>query len=200
MTKQGMTKTNSTMKRLLLAPVVYSAAMLLMFEDWLWNACATLGSHFTGLRALRKIEEVLVGLSPRLALCAYVMPAVLLFPVKLLALFAMARGHVSLGIVVILVAKLLGTALVARIYSLTKPALLSMPWFARWHNRFVVHKDRLILRLKTSPAWRHLRAELKRMSERRRYLWLRLRKRYFTGRFGRLCRKLIARKRARKQR
>jgi hypothetical protein len=55
------------------------------------------------------------------------------------------------GIAVIVVAKLGGAMVVARIYVLTLPTLLALGWFARCHNRFIMFKDQLIARLRASP-------------------------------------------------
>jgi hypothetical protein len=74
----------------------------------------------------------------------------MLFPVKIIALLAIAHGHALSGVSVFVVAKLGGAAVVARLYVLTRPALLSLAWFARCHNWFVALKDRLIARLRAT--------------------------------------------------
>jgi hypothetical protein len=95
--------------------------------------------------------------------------ALLLLPVKLLAI---AHGHALWGTAVFVLAKLGGAAVVARIYVLTLPSLLALAWFARWHNRFIMFKDKLITRLRASPAFNQVRrslASLRRMMRRLRY-------------------------------
>jgi hypothetical protein len=66
-----------------------------------------------------------------------------------------------LGLTVFVVAKLAGAAAVARLYMLTRPALLSLAWFARLHNWFVDLKDRWIARLKATAAWQECSAALR---------------------------------------
>jgi hypothetical protein len=82
-------------------------------------------------------------LPPYGALCLFVLPGLLLLPVKLLALVAIAHGHALSGIATIVVAKLGGAAVVARIYVLTLPTLLALGWFARCHGWFMMLKNHL---------------------------------------------------------
>ena len=55
----------------------------------------------------------------------------LLFPLKLLALWLIGQGQTGLGIAIIVAAKLLGTALVGRLFVLVEPQLMTFAWFAR---------------------------------------------------------------------
>lgn len=144
--------------RWLFAPLVYLAALLLMLEDWLWALGAAGMRRFAAWPPLRKLEAWICRLGPYAALVLLVLPATLLFPVKLLALWAIAHGHEILGLAVIIAAKLLGTALLARVYLLTRPVLLTIVWFARLLGWFLALKQRLIARLHATAAWQRVRA------------------------------------------
>jgi hypothetical protein len=150
-----------TFRRRLFAPLVYLAALFLMLEEWLWDVGARLMAKLAAFPPLRALERFIGRLGPLAALAVFVLPALLLFPVKLLALMAIARGHAMLGLAVFVVAKLAGAAAVARLYMLTRPALLSLAWFARLHNWFVDLKDRWIARLKATAAWQECSAALR---------------------------------------
>jgi hypothetical protein len=91
-------------------------------------------------------------------LCAFVLPGLLLLPVKLLALLAIAHGHALAGLAGFVAAKLGGAVVVARIYLLTLPTLLTLGWFARWHGGFLRLKERLLAALRASGFWRRVRA------------------------------------------
>ena len=143
-----------TLRRRLFAPLVYLAALFLLFEEWLWDLGARLMARLAAFPPLRALERGIGKLGPFAALAVFVLPALMLFPVKLLALLAMAHGHPMLGLSVFITAKLAGAAAVARLYALTRPALLSLRWFARLHNWFVCLKDHWIARLKATAAWR----------------------------------------------
>jgi hypothetical protein len=150
-----------TFRRRLFAPLVYLAALFLMLEEWLWDVGARLMAKLAAFPPLRALERFIGRLGPLAALAVFALPALLLFPVKLLALMAIARGHAMLGLAVFVVAKLAGAAAVARLYMLTRPALLSLAWFARLHNWFVDLKDRWIARLKATAAWQECSAALR---------------------------------------
>src|SRR5471030_1111215 len=76
-----------------------------------------------------------------------------------------ACGHALAGLAVIVLAKLASAAIVARIYVLTRPALLTLAWFARLETWFLALKERAIARLEATAAWqqlRHLMAAMRR--------------------------------------
>jgi hypothetical protein len=149
-------KRSRTLRNRLLSPLVYLAALILLMEDWFWDLGLRLIRLIVSWPPLKALERHIIALRPYPALCAFVLPAVLLFPVKILALIAIASGHPISGVCVIVVAKVGGAAVVARLYFLTRPSLLTLPWFARWHNRFMELKDHWIGRLKASDAFRRV--------------------------------------------
>lgn len=141
----------------LLAPLLYVVALLLLAEQWLWEVGNHLASKLARWPPLRALENGMRRLPPWAALLAFVIPGLMLLPIKFLALLAIAHGHPLMGVAVFVVAKVGGAMVVARIYVLTLPSLLALAWFARWHNRFIMFKDQLIARLRASPAYRQAR-------------------------------------------
>ena len=93
-------------------------------------------------------------LPPWAAVSVFATPALALLPVKLLALFLLGKGHALLGFGVLLAAKILGTAVLARLFTLTQPALMRLPWFARWYPRWKTWKDGVIAQVRASALWR----------------------------------------------
>jgi hypothetical protein len=187
----------------LLAPLIYLAALLLLIEEWFWDTGMYLGSLVVGWPPLKALETWLRGLPPYPALCVFVLPTLLLFPIKLLALFAIASGHVVSGVCVIVVAKLGGAALLARVYLLTRASLLTLPWFARWHGAFIRLKDRWVGALKATAAFEHTRLVLARLRRVGQAIKLRLRWKVRRGRHAmrptRIARRLLAMWRARRR-
>jgi hypothetical protein len=145
-------------QRWLLAPLVYLAAILLLLEDWLWDLGMRLMNRLAAWPPLHRLEAWICGLGPRAALVLFVLPATLLFPVKLLALWAMANGYPLTGVIVILLAKLGGAAAVARLYLLTRPVLLTIVWFAALLAWFLALKEHWIERLRATAAWQRVAA------------------------------------------
>jgi hypothetical protein len=174
-------KRSRSLRNRLLSPVVVAGALLLLLEEWCWDIGLALVRRVASWPPFKLIDSHIAALSPYPALCLFVLPALLLLPVKLLALFAIGAGYPVTGVAVFVIAKIGGAALVARVYFLTRPALLTLPWFARWHNRFIAIKDDWLGRLRQTGFYRRssLTSQLVRAAVRR--VWGRIRRR---GRHG----------------
>jgi len=128
-------------------------ALLLLFEEWGWEPLAALVARLAKLPFFAWLEKRIRLLPPYAALATFFVPALLLVPVKLAALWFIARGHGGFGLLVLVAAKLAGTALVARLFALTQPALMRLAWFARWYPRWKAWKDRVMDEVRRSPGW-----------------------------------------------
>jgi hypothetical protein len=133
------------------------AALLLLFEEWGWEPLAALVARLARLPFFAWIEQRVRMLPPYAALATFAVPALLLLPVKIAALFFIARGHGMLGLAVIVAAKLAGTAVLARLFTLTQPALMRLAWFAHWYPRWKAWKDRVMEEVRRTPAWQQAR-------------------------------------------
>jgi hypothetical protein len=74
------------------------------------------------------------------------------------ALWLIGHGNVLFGLLVIVAAKIAGTALVGRPFMLTRPRLIQMDWFANLYARWSAFKESLIAMVRASSAWRSARA------------------------------------------
>lgn len=132
-------------------------AMVILFQEWGWaplhRAMAVLGR----LPVLRHLEAAVAKLPPYAALAICGLPALALLPVKLAAVWLIGTGRPVLGLAVIVLAKVLGTALVARLFALTHPTLMTLPWFARLYARWMPWKAALLRWVRGSALWRSAR-------------------------------------------
>ena len=135
-----------------------AVALLILFEQWGWMPLARALGQLARWRVIARLERRIAGLAPRVALAVLFVPALALLPIKLGALWLVALGRVALGLAMLVVAKLIGTAVVARLYLLTHPQLMRMAWFARVHRRWIPWKTRVIAGLVDSPGWVAARA------------------------------------------
>ena len=103
------------------------------------------------------VPTVRLSLTRHGALLLFLAPAVMLFPLKLAALWLIEQGRPTLGITLIVAAKLIGTAFVGRLFILLESQLLSFAWFARalgwWHGT----KARVRVAVRRSTLWRTAR-------------------------------------------
>lgn len=130
------------------------AALVLAFEEWGWRPLVAWAARMAEWPPLARLEQRLRSAPPAWALASFLAPSLLLVPVKLLALWLIHLGHAGLGLLVIVVAKLLGTAVVGRIFVLTEPQLMQLAWFARAVGWWRATKVRVRAALATSATWR----------------------------------------------
>ena len=102
-------------------------ALVLIFEEWGWRPLSALVARLARFRLWAMTELWIAGLPPYGALLALGVPSAILIPAKLLGVYLLATGHFITAAAVIVAAKFASTALIARIFLLTKPALMQMP-------------------------------------------------------------------------
>ena len=147
---QTVTRLLAAVANATLLPLV---ALLLIFEEWGWEPLTRLFDRLTRLPLWGRVEHAIRSLPPYAALATFFVPMLALFPVKLLALYWISEGDALLGISVVVLAKILGTAVVARLFHLTHPALMRLPWFARLYLRWKSWKDGFIAGYKGTAVW-----------------------------------------------
>ncbi|MBC7682362.1 MAG: hypothetical protein H7172_08520 [Ferruginibacter sp.] len=133
-------------------------ALVLIFGEWGWDPLKRTMNRLARLPVWSQLEALIQRLPPYAALLVLCVPMVILLPVKLLAVYWLARGHTVLGLLVVLAAKVVGTAVAARLFQLTQPALMQLTWFRRWYPRWLVWKDGVIAQVKSARPWRMGRA------------------------------------------
>ncbi len=141
------------LKRILMPPMIVLAAFIMFFEEWLWDHLVAITARIARAPVFRVIEARLARLSPYSAMVVFLVPGAMLLPVKLAALYFIAHGHPGGGLIVIVVAKLIGTAIVARLYTVCRPALLTISWFRRLCEGLARFKERLYAAIRAMPAW-----------------------------------------------
>ena len=182
------------LKRLLVAVLLYAAAALLLIEDWLWDATTRALDRLGTFQLFRQMGTRIAALPPYAALATFSLPFLSLLPIKVVAVFALTKGHIVWGSTIIIAAKIGGTAITAKLYQLTKPSLMRISWLARLLTAFVGWKDRLIAMLKTTHAWHTLERTRSAIHRRWRVLRRCFRIRMGKSRLRRLINKLIARR------
>ena len=136
-------------RAILLAPML----LVLLFEEWGWIPLARAFAALGRLPLWAKLEQRIGQLPPWAALLAFGIPALALIPIKLLALYMFGKGHVALGLGLVIGAKVTGTALAARLFQLTQPALMQLRWFARMYVPWKIWKDRMLAQIRASALW-----------------------------------------------
>jgi hypothetical protein len=128
--------------------------VVIFIEEWGWRPLSALVAVIARWPPLASLEQSIRNAPRRVALALFLVPALLLFPVKLAALWLIQDGRATLGITVIVVAKVLGTAFVGRLFILVETQLMTFPWFARSVFWWRATRERVMAALRRSFVWR----------------------------------------------
>ena len=129
-------------------------ALIIVFEEWGWRPLADLLGRLARWRPWAAVEAAIIRLPPYAALVVFALPTLLLLPLKLLALLLIGNGQVILAGLLFVAAKVVATALIARLFMLTQPALMQIGWFAWSYDTVMPWKEALTARVRASWAWR----------------------------------------------
>jgi hypothetical protein len=129
-------------------------ALLILLEEWGWQPLADLLGRLARWQPWARVETAIARLPPYAALLVFALPSVVLLPLKFLALFLIAKGQLVLAGLLFAAAKVGATALVARLFLLTRPALMQIGWFAWAYDRFIPWKNALEDYVRSSYVWR----------------------------------------------
>jgi hypothetical protein len=136
-------------RKVLTPPMVILAALFLFVEEWIWDHLRDFMAWVARAPVLRWLEARIAALPPYAAMVIFLLPGLILLPVKLSAVWLAAHGHAIYAAGVFIGAKVVGTAVAARLFTLCRPSLLTVRWFERLYNWFGRLKDRLY----HSAAW-----------------------------------------------
>jgi hypothetical protein len=136
----------------------FLAALLILFEEWGWEPLQAGIARLVRALRLDSLERRIARLPPYVALVVTFAPVLLALPVKLAAVWLIARGQALLGLVLIVGVKVIGTAVLARLFALTRPTLMQLAWFARLHGRWMAWKSALLDWARATPAWQSAQA------------------------------------------
>ena len=151
------------LKRALELLFVPIAAALVFFEDVLLHYLGVAMAALARLPWIARMEAWLARLPPPAALVAFVAPSTLVLPVKLAAFWFALNGKLALATVSIVVGKVIATALVARLYKILRPTLVTMPWFLASEACVFRWRDRLYGFVRQLQVWQRITAMVQRM-------------------------------------
>jgi hypothetical protein len=138
----------------ILRPVVFLLATIYFLVDAIFlrvakSLASWIGEHwiFEGLRIW------IVSLRPYPTLALFVLPLVVLEPVKPIGAYWVGTGHVATGIIVLVIGEILKLVLVERLFSVSRDKLLAIPAFAWAYWKYRAAKDWL----SSVEAWQIVR-------------------------------------------
>lgn len=160
-------------------PVVFVlqlfAALIVLFEEWGWKPLSQAVAWLARYAPVARIEAWIAALPPYPSLLVFALPSALLLPLKFVAMWLLANGQMVAATGLFIGAKVVSTALVARLFTLTQPSLMRIVWFARAYNWFIPWKDAFFAKIRASWIWRYGRMVKSRAKQLTRHAWERIR-------------------------
>src|SRR5712691_8754299 len=115
------------MMRRLLRPLWILLALVFLFEAWLWDHLAPIVGWVVARIPLRAIKARLTTwierLPPPATLVVFIVPVLLLLPLKILGLWMLAHGYWLGALGVLATAKVVSLGVTAFVFDLTRPKL-----------------------------------------------------------------------------
>jgi hypothetical protein len=140
--KPGMTE---ALMRRMLRPLWVILALLFLLEAWLWDHLEPLVARVVNLIPWGRFKEwlraVIADLPPWAALGVFIIPLIVLLPLKFLEVFFIAKRQWLAAGLVLIIAKLLGLGVTAFVFEATREKLLQMVWFQRMYDWFIWARD-----------------------------------------------------------
>jgi hypothetical protein len=149
-------------------------ALWVLAEDAFWGVFERITAWMSRWAWLKSLEAFLSKCPPYLALGLFLIPGLILLPFKVLGLWLMGHHQYALGVSTFILAKVVGTALGARLFVVLKPTLMTLSWFASGLTRFLSWKAAVVAFAKTSYTYRLLqlvKRKLKRTKEKWLLIW-----------------------------
>jgi len=165
-------KPRPLIRRWLTRPLLFCAAVLLLIEEWLWQGAARLQRALARLPPVAACAEWVRRRTPYQALALFVLPLLVLVPLKGVIVLAFVHGRIVLATTVLVLEKVIFSLVFAALYQLTEPAITQIGWVLRAQVAFLHVRRALHAWLERQPAYREARAWLRRI---RRPHWLRRR-------------------------
>lgn len=126
------------MLRYLLRPVWVLLAIVFLIEAFLWDHLEPVVARLVAAIPLSALKQWLANrieaLSPAMTLIVFVVPLLLLFPLKVVGLWLLAHRCWTSALSTLLIAKLAGVGVSAFVFDVTREKLLEMEWFERLYE------------------------------------------------------------------
>jgi hypothetical protein len=126
-------------------PLLILLAIVFLIEAWLWRHLEPVVAGIVAWLPLRAVKARLAGiirkLPPAATLVVFVVPVAALFPLKVLGLWLLAHKYWIAAGGVLVFAKLVGVAVTAFVFEVTRPKLLQLRWFRWLYERVLIGLD-----------------------------------------------------------
>ena len=161
-----VTPARRLLRRALALPLWPVVAGYLLLSDLVAPAVRPVLDGLSRLRPVRRLTDRLRTLRPYPALVVLGVPAGLIEVLKLGAVYWVAQGHVVSGTAALLALHAASLLATERLFTVVKPQLLTIPWFAALWTRVEAVRDVVLRWVSGTWLWGTVRAAFGRLRRR----------------------------------
>jgi len=154
-----------------LSPLVAILAFIYFLVDALFlPPLRLLGRWLGGFKLFARLGDWVRTLGPYQTLALFLVPLIILEPVKPVAAYLAARGHYMRSMAVLVIGEILKVTIVERLFHVGRPKLLMIPAFARAYNYVMAW----YAWFEALPPWQAVRRQIQAIKAQARAAWQRL--------------------------
>ena len=155
-----------------LSPLVAILAFIYFLVDALFlPPLRLLGRWLGGFKLFARLGDWVRTLGPYQTLALFLVPLIILEPVKPVAAYLAARGHYMRSMAVLVIGEILKVTIVERLFHVGRPKLLMIPAFARTYNYVMAW----YAWFEALPPWQAVLRHVRAIKAKGRAVWLQLR-------------------------
>jgi hypothetical protein len=139
----------------ILRPITYILAAVYLCIDLVFaGIAAPISKWLAGRAEMRRLQGWIKSLPPYACLALLAVPVVILEPVKFLAAYLAATGHVTMAALAFCGGELLKLVLIEQLFDLTRDRLMQIPGFAWTYGQYRCAREWMA----RSEAWQTVRS------------------------------------------
>ena len=149
--------------------ILLTVAILYFLIDLIFlSVVRPLRRRLMGLEWVRRLRERVSTLNRYAALLLLLVPWLILEPIKPIGFLLFARKHHLAATLLIVGSEVVKLTLFEQLFDMTKPKLMTLPWFAWCYSRWRA----AIEYLRSLPIWRRMLTRYRTLRTRVRHRWL----------------------------
>src|SRR3954469_14607585 len=139
--------------RLLRLPLLALAVLVVLVDDAFRAVVVPAVRALARLRLVQRVEAGVAMLPPSGVLALFLVPLAVIEPLKVYGLLLFGEGRFIAGILVFVVAKVVGLGLAERLFAIGRGKLLSIGCFSPCHCRVLAIRDAVHAWLESTSFW-----------------------------------------------
>ena len=151
------------LKRILRGIALAIAILVLLIEDAAWALFGPIAEALARQRLIARLELWIRHQAPWVIAFLFLTPTAIAWPIKFYGLALIGLGHPRLGLLIAIAAEVFGTLLLARLWIIGRPKLLTIGWFAVVYGWIDGFRQSVYGWVRRQPVWIAIQAALARI-------------------------------------